>query len=287
MKKKIRIFAIIIGIFAISATTTIGYVTTSAEKKYSDIMVSRYKFKLKQDSKVKNNLCNLTGWNVQAALFPLDTVVTHEKLKKRDENYQNWVKGVALSQRKNIIGWLTEEKITGFLKMVNNSAIEQGFTKSGRDSIFKDLLNLTIYYKNNLEKLQLATPTQRNAIFSNVAKISPRSKAHSLQSSVGGWEDEYSEELVVSFKKLRSDLKQIGINTKDTCADFYGYKFTRYSKQYDYLFSILRWGTYLDKGTITNESITGWKEKTIKYLIDDGVNLTRKLQNTLKKHRVK
>jgi hypothetical protein len=127
---------------------------------------------------------------------------------------------------------------------------------------------------------------QRGEILKCSAIISPRNKAYSLQGQMLEGASKNSN-LVGTAKELKARLALVGIKLEEKCDDFSDYPFTRYSKQYDYLFSLVRWSVYMNGGKVTENEISGWTEPAAKGLIDDGVVLLQKTKKAVDAYQVK
>lgn len=277
--KKITIVLLVLCAVALSALTSVEYVTDTQVKKYANSFVDTYNWQ--NWNQVSLNM--MSGWDLAETVCPFDTSKDFEDYLEKD--YRKWVIGVALSNRKTVINWISEDRINDFLSEINNAAVQKKMSLAGRDSLFKKINHSMNYYVSVLKKLQLATAEQRTQVFTEVAKISPRNKAYYLQFSLGRTDEIYDTNLVASHAKLQKLLSQIGIVLAKRCDDFHGYEFTRYSKQYDYLFSLLRWATYLDEGEVMRNEIIGWKEPTIKSLVDDGLVLVTKVKKVTNNYK--
>ncbi|KKQ35488.1 MAG: hypothetical protein US50_C0013G0002 [Candidatus Nomurabacteria bacterium GW2011_GWB1_37_5] len=287
--KKIALLSAALCLILFSAWKTAEYLTEQQIKEYSKIVVGAYN---KSYSFHKLNLNSVTGPDLELAL------------EISSEKYSNWVINTVLSKRNFMINLITEERTKKFLNNIKESAIEAKMSPEAQDSLFNEIKSLNDYYLIRLKKLQSLTQCQREVIFNEIAKISPRSNSYGLQKIVDesypGWDREWNaiadkdgwnqsyREVINAAVGLHQLMAEAGIIVEKNCNDFSsGYHFTRYSKQYDYLFSILRWATYLDKGVITEKSISGWKEPTIKALIDDGVVLLEKTKKVVDSYQVK
>jgi len=281
--KKLLVFFLVFFAIIFSAYKIADYATTEQMKSWAKGMVNSY------NRNHHLRLHDLVGLGLNRIMFPVADDDPGSLYEKSETDYHQWVKTTALKNRKTVISWITEERLDSMLNYVNEAAVEKKMSLAARDSLFKELRARTDYYLERFLKLQAATPIKRWDIFKCSARISPRNKAYSLQSQLEqkSWDGSGASDIVGSVKELRARLSLVGIKLETTCDDFYGYSFTRYSQQYDYLFSLLRWATYLDGGKVTEDAITGWTEPTIKALIDDGVVLLQKTKKAVDAYQVK
>jgi hypothetical protein len=269
--KKIIVSISVLFLFVLSAYKAVDYLTTKQMKDYSSNIVRSYNW----GNNHRLCLAGITGYDLK---FVIDTSDQYEI------NYSKWVKGVVLKNRTAMINQITEKHTSDMLGYINESAIEAKMTPAGRDSLFKELKIEINFYLDKLTKLQTTTADKRKAIFLEASKIAPRRKAYMLQGD--GPSEPPTSSLVKSQKNLRKLLAEVGITLPVKCDDFFGYSFTRHSKHYDYLFSLSRWAAYIDGGKTTDEETTGWKEETIKALIDDGIIFLKKQKKVVDAYKI-
>lgn len=272
--KKIIVSISVLFLFVLSAYKAIDYLTVKQMKYYASSIVQSYNW--------ANNhrlcLVGITGFHLGVAI----NGISEAPYSKTD--YQKWVQGVALKNRTALINWITEKHTNDMLGYINESAIGAKMTPDSRDSLFKELKLEINFYLDKLIKLQATTAEKRKAIFLEASKISPRHKAYDLQSDNPATKNRSG--LVQSAKNLRKLLTEAGITLSEKCDDFFSYSFTRHSRQYDYMFSLLRWSAYIDGGKVTEEEISGWTEPTIKALIDDGIIFLKKQKKVVDAYKL-
>jgi len=274
--KRIVIIVFVLFSFILSAWKTADYFTKEQMQKYSASVLDSYNW----NNNYRLCLADITGWNIQKVIDTSNC----DNWATKNANYQKWVKEIMLKNKGSVISWLTDQRINEMLNYINEEAITRKMSKTQRDSLFTELKTETNYYLDRFAKLQSTTSSKRQAIFTEAAKISPRHKAYQL--SGDGPDAPPNPALIKVQENLRQLLSTTGITLKKNCDDFLNYQFTRHSRQYDYLFSTLRWATYIDEGKITETEITGWTEPTIKALINDEITFIKKVKKVIDAYKV-